>query len=359
MNVAIEKSLFSRLFSYRPRENRSERENFFTEAFVGLMEREPELLEELFKELTGKKVNNVKISSQVPYPSTMTKGGIDRPDITIIGQDEDEERHIIFIESKLDSKGDVEQLNGYVNVLSERNEKSKTLIYITQFSEEQISEEQKIIYNEKGIVFKQMRWYKIYLFFKRKDNIAPLVNELIRFMEELNMTFDIKLSELLAGVTFSRARDKFVNLLYEGWNNSGLQGKEKTSGQGRTYSNPEVIYCTTPYFGKAEVQLSYGIWFDTKKNGYWDLIGDHKELPILFLVISKWSNEDSIRDEYKAIFQAFIKDKENWKLLKKPDCVIIKKQYNINHFGVSDISQELLKFFIDSFNEIKDAPFFQ
>lgn len=354
MNVAIEKSLFSRLFSYRPRENRSERENFFTEAFVGVMEKEPELLKELFKKLTGKDVKNVEIFSQFSYASTITKGGIDRPDITIIGRDEDEERHIIFIESKLDSKGDVEQLNGYAGVLSKRHETAKILVYITQFSEEP-----KTIFPISGVEFKQMRWYEIYRFFKKKDNIAPLVNELIRFMEDLNMTFDIKLSELLAGVSFALAQEKFLNLLNEAWNNSELQGREPTSGKWGTYSYAGMIYCTTPYFGKAEIQISYGIWFDTKKNGYWELISENTELPILFLAISKWSNEENIRDEYKNIFDAFIKDKENWELLEKPNGVIIKRKYSINHFGVSNLSQELLKFFVDSFNEIKDAPFFQ
>ena len=45
-------------------------------------------------------------------------------------------------------------------------------------------------------------------------------NELIEFMKEVNMTFDIKLSEIMAGVIFTRARRKFKDLLDTAWNKS-------------------------------------------------------------------------------------------------------------------------------------------
>ena len=74
MDKAIETSLFKRLFRYHPRENRLPEEDFFTEAFVGVMEREPELLKALFKQLTGFEVEDVNISSQIAYPSVKKDG---------------------------------------------------------------------------------------------------------------------------------------------------------------------------------------------------------------------------------------------------------------------------------------------
>lgn len=360
MNTAFERSIFNRLYSYRPQENRLQEENFFTEAFVGVMEREPELLKEVFRYLTGQEAKHVEISSQVSYPSAMTRDGNIRPDITIRGRDEDGGWHIVFVESKLGSKERADQLNEYGEVLLNERGKSKTIVYITQFSDEL-----KTISPEKGISLKQRRWYEIYHFLINQRELEEkennLLGELIKFMEELDMTFDIKLNQLLAGVTFSRGQNKFRDLLNQAWAMGGLGKYVEQNYEGKWVPSKlsSKIDWTTPSFGKDRIQLIYGIWFNTKDKGDYDLIFDNPDLPSLYLAIAKWPKKEikTVYDKYRDYFDE-LSHKKNWKLLEKPKYVILRKNYNISHFGSSDLSQELLDFFLSSFNEIKDAPFF-
>lgn len=344
-----EKNLFSRLFTYRPRENRLPEEDFFTEAFVGVMEREPDLLRELFKELTGNEVIDVMISSQVSYSSA---GKRDRPDIQIIGKDKNEERHIILIESKLRSTEGPEQLNGYAKLLSEGGEASKTLVYITQFGDEV---KEPCLTND--VKFTQKRWYEIYQFLKEKDNTGPFVKELLNFMEELNMTFDIKLSDLITGVSFARGQSKLWNLVYEAWDRGGLTKVTVKGAKCTSYPDRRIGLGTT--IGKDSIAFYFGIWLDTSDKGPYDLTCDNSELPVLYLAIEKKPKEsaNNIYEKYRDSFDS-LKEKKDWKLIDRSQGVIVRKSHRIDYLGGSDLDQDILKFFTYSFDEIRNAPFF-
>ena len=64
-------SIFTRLFSYRPRLDRLPEEDFFTEAFVGVLKKSDPLKTELVRWLTGKEVHEVELETQ----KTLGSGG--------------------------------------------------------------------------------------------------------------------------------------------------------------------------------------------------------------------------------------------------------------------------------------------
>ncbi len=149
-------SIFTRLQSYSPRDKRTPEEDFFTEVFVGVMERHPEalafLLKQLFK-VPDINPDSLRIRAQVSYESA-------RPDIEIKGKNLEGQNIVIFIESKINAVEDEGQLKKYVKQLADSFSNCKCfLFFITCYSEEK---DESTIIEGHEVVFKQYRWHTIY-----------------------------------------------------------------------------------------------------------------------------------------------------------------------------------------------------
>ncbi|QQL51107.1 PD-(D/E)XK nuclease family protein [Mucilaginibacter ginkgonis] len=154
-------SLFTKLYSYRQRENKGDLENFSTELFAHCL-MDDVIFQKSFMDFIGCDELIDNISTQQSYPK------FGRPDIEI-----NTETFIILIENKVESTEGINQLPRYVNIL-EQSEKRKILIYLTKFYE------QKEIFSEK-INFQNIKWWDISNLIDRDENniITNLFDEFL------------------------------------------------------------------------------------------------------------------------------------------------------------------------------------
>lgn len=138
-------SLFTKLYSYRQRENRHNKENFLTEILAFCLEHDLKfrsacLLHLGIKEPSGK----IEVRTQSSYTD---KG---RPDVELRW----DHAHLL-IECKVEHVERKDQLKDYVAILNASNAPQKFLVYLTKYYEEKGSP-------DGSIPFHLMRWYEIY-----------------------------------------------------------------------------------------------------------------------------------------------------------------------------------------------------
>ena len=69
-------SVFGRLFKYRPRENRLPQEDFFTEAFAGVLQKTPDVRTKFVEWLIGHDDYKVEIKEADIYTQKQVSGGV-------------------------------------------------------------------------------------------------------------------------------------------------------------------------------------------------------------------------------------------------------------------------------------------
>jgi hypothetical protein len=171
----MSESLFNRLYSYRQREGKNNRENFLIE-LLGYALQKDENFRLAFLSLIHLGLNEeyFKVSTQSVYD----KSG--RPDLEIqIGIET-----IILIECKVESGESKNQLENYKSILNEKRAKNKHLIYLTKY------------YENKGNGIVHLRWYQIIDLLKELDR-SEILNEFLKYLKEEGMeTKDFDLSDL-------------------------------------------------------------------------------------------------------------------------------------------------------------------
>jgi len=136
-------SLFTRLYKYRQRENKSDLENFSTELLTYCLETDLKFQKSFLKLINSNDDSIKLISTQESYPK------FGRPDVEIIT-----ENSITLIENKIESLEGYRQLDRYVKILQENNSQNKYLIYLTKYYEcKEI--------DDKSIKFKNIKWWDV------------------------------------------------------------------------------------------------------------------------------------------------------------------------------------------------------
>jgi hypothetical protein len=108
-------SVYDRLFAYRPREGRSDSENFLTEAFCFALRSSETAARRLVSDLVGADVTE-RMPIRVETQRTYTEGDAGlraRPDMRVTGQLASGESFLLLVENKWDSEASASQLLGY------------------------------------------------------------------------------------------------------------------------------------------------------------------------------------------------------------------------------------------------------
>ncbi len=215
-------SIFNRIFQYRQREQRTPREDYFTETFVAVIQKYDELRIALAAWLSEvEKIRSVRIETQRGF-TVADSCKLRRPDIWMEAKDVQDARHWIIVENKIDSGEGENQLADYAKILKARPEsQSSTLVYLTKYSSATDS------FSDEGVRFKHLRWSKVYDFLqehKGVKNHRELVIELLRLMEDWKMDGKLRTASLRAMVVSlnSEVGGKLVELQNEAWFSSGL-----------------------------------------------------------------------------------------------------------------------------------------
>jgi hypothetical protein len=200
-------SLFSRLLNLHT--DRTPLEDFFTELVAHLFSTDREILFAWLKYIGLLKTEadlDAYISTQQAFDGLADHSSDSRPDIVIELVD-GTNRDIIFIESKIGSKENYEQLPRYAEILDKLPDvRDKVLIYITRDFEPK--DRATILHRipDSHVRFIQVRWHQFYRFLKTQTD-TMLVEEIIKFMQEHQMAHNNQFSsiDLIALVNFKNS----------------------------------------------------------------------------------------------------------------------------------------------------------
>jgi len=276
-------SIFNRIFQYRQREQRTPREDYFTETFVAVIERYDELRDALAGWLAGvevEKIQSVRIETQRSF-SVADSGNRRRPDIWMEVKDVDDECHWIIVENKIDSGEGENQLADYAKILEACSGlKTKTLVYITKFSSSTDPPDAE------GVKFKHSRWPRIYDFLRKKLSDAngswELANELLELMEDWNMDGKLNKSQLRSAVICfdSDVGAQLRRIQDDAWVSSGIDEILVNEMKPRKWSkNFSEYWSDIPGYG---INLWTGFRFN-RRDEAWNV--EDIELPSPFVAV--------------------------------------------------------------------------
>lgn len=205
-------SLFKNLLKLYPVPRRTE--DFFTEIIVHLFNNQKDLAVAWLGNIGAISLDEVQSYTFFSATSQKTYSGLDhhandsRPDM-VIQLDSQDQRTLIFVESKIGSTQNPSQLTNYAEILCQENgSDKKILVYITR-SFETVDEFQGNAQASnffQNLKFIQTRWHLFYRFIdSNKENY--LVQEIKTFMREEKMNQDNQFSaaDILAMAHFSHA----------------------------------------------------------------------------------------------------------------------------------------------------------
>ena len=202
-------SVFGQLFKYRPRENRLPKEDFFTEALAGVLQKTPDDLRNKFvKWLIEHNDYKVEITEANIYTQKQVIGG--RLDIYINAKSADGQRHVVAVENKISAEEGGNQLGRYSGHLGTENAETRTLVYITLLSEPKKKPD--------NVTFKSLKWFQVYdwLIKESAKSEHTFLCDLLELMEEWNMTSEPILSaaDLTAAIRYKNSvEQQFLNVL--------------------------------------------------------------------------------------------------------------------------------------------------
>jgi hypothetical protein len=276
-------------------------------------------------------MQEIEISTQENYED------FGRPDIEISFEDT-----CIFIESKVESKGNEDQLNNYASILlSKKIQSDKRIVYLTKYFESK-----KL--NVEDVYLKLIRWYEVYEIIN--ENHKDVTKQLKSFLKEQEMenvnNFSIQDIQAMKTIpeTIGKMEEIIEQLRPDFEKNFGGFSREKT-----------LYYC---YDGYSTLKYDSKYYYLTVGFTWWKEDGD---IPLfgLWIRIKKKHFENS---ELASILKKELVDRYGWKLdelspyMMKPitdfmdkedDCIPAMKKFIGQHLKtlleIRKIYPELLK----------------
>ena len=174
---------------YKKNANRVPLEDFTTEAFIGILNIEPQIKNDFIYNFLKLEKDEYFIKTQVFYDLSNDPNCI--VDVVIEG-----DNHICFIENKVNSKAGYKQVERYSKLLEQIKtaEKVKTkFFYCSKFYEKQpIQFEEKS--DEKNHYFEKRRWFQIASFLK-KYSTNKTVQDFLSFLKQHGMSENLEVQD--------------------------------------------------------------------------------------------------------------------------------------------------------------------
>ena len=341
-------SLFARLFAYRPRENRDPAEDFFTEALAGVLNAN----DALRKEFAGWVMNPVPLKSVAPVETQKSIGGGNRCDLWLDARDEANEHHLIVLENKIGAPADLSQLGRYANCLATQiHAASRTLLFVSPHSRSGF----RPSVDGPSVDFRECRWYQVYDWLtnwvqqERASAVSStvLVQELLDLMEEWNMDMKLSAADLAVAATYQlSAKKRLVKILdevYAVFNEWGVEvGKSGKSKWSHDYNG--LVY-STPSFGETGIYLEFGFDFEREEET-WSVT--RLGLPSIYFAIR---GEGVSQLDLRLPPGGWGPPPKSWNWSN----AVKVKQLSTFEVGRGQIRDEYLHFFLDAFDEAKQA----
>lgn len=170
-------NIFTRLLKlYKNNSDKTPKEDFTTEIFVGILEKDSELLDDYVNNFLNIEGIGFEVFSQSYYT-------LDTPSDCRIDMVIENGHKLIFIENKVDSIEGNGQLEKYSNYLKQIEDKECHLFYCTKVIEEK---------DIKFPKFSQFIWKDIYHYYKNANIETELMIEFLEFLEEEDIVMNKK-----------------------------------------------------------------------------------------------------------------------------------------------------------------------
>jgi len=162
-------SIFSKIYSYRERENKNSKENYLIEIFAHCLQTDAKFINDLLKHL------KIKVGE---YPSVITQPIYEfgRPDIEIYMPSN---KICILIECKIEHFERPNQIEDYKKILENKINIKKHLVYLTKYYDFREN-------NNKNINFHLLKWFDVFKIIDKENTI--LTQELKSFIKDENMS---------------------------------------------------------------------------------------------------------------------------------------------------------------------------
>ena len=274
-------SIFDRIFRYRPSAGRTPREDYFTELFASVLEKCGYLGTTIIgKLICCDNITKVTLQTQKHFSSLGR-----RVDLYVTAWDGNGQRHVLVVESKLDSVEGENQLYDYIDLLAQDDgAHSRTLAYVTKKSEDPGISELECQGRQKNVTFRHLKWSQVYGWIRERvegldePNLTweGLLKELLALMEDWNMGGPISARSMRAAVIYHNSLnsgERLFELINSAWDES-----LDAAVPGRfTYPDYHYVWQTSPGLANyGGAKISMGFLFD-RRDGEWNV--DEVELP--------------------------------------------------------------------------------
>ena len=246
----MRESIFSKIYSYRERENKNCKENFFTEILAHCLSNDENLLKKFLKILDIETTGEVEIKTQTIYD-------FGRPDIEINIPSKD---ICILIECKIEHFERLNQLQDYTKILELKKAKNKHLVYLTKYYDFRESENKKVNLH-------LIKWFDIYQIIENdNDSITKEFRNLIKdesMSESKNFNYtDLTVMKSISGTI--RKMDEVLDGLKTYYEEKiGILSKDSARSTRLTeerYCNWQVFQNPGDY--RFDIEFGFNWWFD-------------------------------------------------------------------------------------------------
>lgn len=244
-----------RLFKYRATEGRSPREDFFTEAFAGVLDSRPALGSAFAAWLTERDIERADVTTQ------KVANGTNRLDMWLEARDQDGRSHLIVLEHKLSAKQGLNQLQRYEQYLTAQAADSYTLVYVT------MHERSNFEPLGEATSFRDLHWFEVYDWLKdwiRENDgidsgVGSLTKALLKLMEAWGMEMGLGARELASAVEYkARVQSQLLQIMDEVGSSAK---KDCLSGSQWKYDRDDVYYRSASVTDD-EVYYEFGFDFE-------------------------------------------------------------------------------------------------
>lgn len=309
----MSESVFSKVYSYREKENKNSKETFLTEIFAHCLYADKKLLNNFFKQLKIETDAEVIIKTQSSYE-------FGRPDIEI---NIPATNTCILIECKIEHFERQDQLDDYKKILEGKNVSQRHLVYLTKYYDFREN-------NNKLIYLHLLKWFDIYQIIG-KDN-SEISQQLKSYLKDENMEESKKfnyndLAVLQSTAGTIRKMNEVIDGVKEYYEKKiGLFSKESS----RSTKLKEEWYAATHSVGrgpnfKFEIEIGF-MWF-------W---GDDE----IYIGIRIWlpkAVKYKLTKTYLSMFKTYLKD---WEIEEDYDnCYVIGRYKTVAEFIIDEEDQ--------------------